>query len=863
MATTNANINVSVTGQQQIDSLKKSLTGIQGQLQTFGNLVKGIALSNLIGSIGKLNQSLIQASKASEVSLDSVAAFAKSVKNAGGDAERAAGDVIDFVAGLTAAKQGSADAQAELAAVGISLRDLATLSNEALFQKTIDGLMQIQDSSLRNQLAVRLLGKSFKDLDIVTVGNGFKSLSGTMNTGAIQASADAQKNLSKQFGKLTSAINEAIEPLNRVVASIDIGADTMKSLVNIVLGVASAWLILGKALPFVYTQTDKIFKFFVALKTAGTGLATLVGGALTAAWANFGQIFTNIGRALAGGGAGGIFGSLVVAAGAFLKVLLRFAGWIGIAYTILEVLDLIVKKLFDFSILDWVTEKFSALWAVVKNLLGFKDNTVAKETEKAGEKAKEYASIVKDANQKVRDEMAKTVTAYQQVNAQQLRQIENEIELIGKGEEFKSLKEATYQAETKYLDEVNGMLEKYRELQSAAENTPAFSKERAQFEAYRESMTKGMQDITDAYLKQIPAVKALAQAKADAQELDRVRLFGIQQEQDAFDKLQEIQDEIAKSTMTELEQKYYDIERAADKAALAGIRAAEAALGRPLTDNEAAKYYEAARKSAEDLKNAQGRLYEQSRSFSTGWKRAFNDYIDNATNAAKKAEQIFTKAMSGMEDLIVNFAKTGKFEWKNFVNMMAEELLRAQIQQIFAQMFGGMQNTMQTGMRGGAGYGGAPIGNMGGSVLGGLGNVLGGLFGGGRQQPVISGGGIGGGIFGGSGGGIMGGIGNVIGGIAGGIGSVVKGIGSTIGDLFGGWFANGGTLGAGQWGIAGERGPELISGPANITPMGGTNVTYNISAVDAQSFQALVARDPQFIHAVAMAGARGIPQGRR
>ena len=47
---------------------------------------------------------------------------------------------------------------------------------------------------------------------------------------------------------------------------------------------------------------------------------------------------------------------------------------------------------------------------------------------------------------------------------------------------------------------------------------------------------------------------------------------------------------------------------------------------------------------------------------------------------------------------------------------------------------------------------------------------------------------------------------------------------------FGGFYANGGTLGAGKWGIAGEAGPEIIHGPARITPMdgrrgGGANVT--------------------------------------
>ena len=72
--------------------------------------------------------------------------------------------------------------------------------------------------------------------------------------------------------------------------------------------------------------------------------------------------------------------------------------------------------------------------------------------------------------------------------------------------------------------------------------------------------------------------------------------------------------------------------------------------------------------------------------------------------------------------------------------------------------------------------------------------------------------------------------------------------------------------------IVGEDGPELFMPKTggNIIPNGkfgstGTqqNVTYNIQAVDAPSFQALVARDPDFIHAVASKGAQSMPSGRR
>ena len=149
----------------------------------------------------------------------------------------------------------------------------------------------------------------------------------------------------------------------------------------------------------------------------------------------------------------------------------------------------------------------------------------------------------------------------------------------------------------------------------------------------------------------------------------------------------------------------------------------------------------------------------------------------------------------------------------------------------------------------------------------------------GPQQPQQgSGGGIGGAISNvwngikNVGSGIMNTVSNVFSGVSDAVGGLISGGGigggggggffdsitSGIGDFFGGFFANGGVLPANKFGIVGENGPELISGPAGISPMaGGTNVTYNINAVDAASFQALVARDPGFIFAVSEQGRRG------
>jgi len=72
--------------------------------------------------------------------------------------------------------------------------------------------------------------------------------------------------------------------------------------------------------------------------------------------------------------------------------------------------------------------------------------------------------------------------------------------------------------------------------------------------------------------------------------------------------------------------------------------------------------------------------------------------------------------------------------------------------------------------------------------------------------------------------------------------------------------------------IVGEHGPELFipRTAGNIVPNGSTiassaatSITYNINAVDTNSFKQLVARDPSFIYAVTEQGRKNIPQVRR
>lgn len=166
---------------------------------------------------------------------------------------------------------------------------------------------------------------------------------------------------------------------------------------------------------------------------------------------------------------------------------------------------------------------------------------------------------------------------------------------------------------------------------------------------------------------------------------------------------------------------------------------------------------------------------EQQQTWLDGWKEAMDEYVKKARDSASQAKELFNTATRGMEDAIVNFAKTGKLSFKSLLQDIAEQLLRSQIRQLMANVFGGF---------------------------------------GGRGQS-----------------------------------------GGFLGNLFGGFFATGGYIPAGRFGVVGESGPELVSGPASVSPMGGgQNITYNINAVDVDSFRSLVASDPSFIYAVTEEG---------
>ena len=61
----------------------------------------------------------------------------------------------------------------------------------------------------------------------------------------------------------------------------------------------------------------------------------------------------------------------------------------------------------------------------------------------------------------------------------------------------------------------------------------------------------------------------------------------------------------------------------------------------------------------QDIKNT--------RDFSKGWEKAYNTYTQDARQNFETAGRIFGKITKGMEDAVVEFSKTGKFQFNDFL----------------------------------------------------------------------------------------------------------------------------------------------------------------------------------------------------
>lgn len=107
------------------------------------------------------------------------------------------------------------------------------------------------------------------------------------------------------------------------------------------------------------------------------------------------------------------------------------------------------------------------------------------------------------------------------------------------------------------------------------------------------------------------------------------------------------------------------------------------------------------------LTNAIQAQYDTSRSADVGVRSAFSSYIENATDAAKQVQKIWTDAFKGTEDILMKFLEGGKVNFRAFANSIIQDILRMELEQSIMAPLVKALGTLGGGSLGSGLFGGA------------------------------------------------------------------------------------------------------------------------------------------------------------
>lgn len=167
--------------------------------------------------------------QANDVAIDTVVKLQNALANAGGKADNASKMFSSFTSYVDKAAEGSFEAQQQFAKIGVSLRDLAYLSTQELFLKTVEGISKIEDPLTRSAKAMELFGKAAKGVDFVGVADGMKNGADVTDRQANaikllaefydrlgQASRDSMLNFVNFVEPALRRVNEMLETMSRL-----------------------------------------------------------------------------------------------------------------------------------------------------------------------------------------------------------------------------------------------------------------------------------------------------------------------------------------------------------------------------------------------------------------------------------------------------------------------------------------------------------------------------------------------------------------------------------------------------------------------------------------------------------------------
>lgn len=161
--------------------------------------------------------------KANDVAIDSVIKLRQALQENGGEAENAGRLLSSFTAYIDKAADGGLEAQKTMTRLGVSLKDLGTLSIDELQNKMLVALQKIEDPLTRNALAMEIFGKAAKGVDFAEMANSIQNASDVtrQQADAIQKAAEMVDVFSKAWRDLMLMLSSELGgPLKQTISYI-------------------------------------------------------------------------------------------------------------------------------------------------------------------------------------------------------------------------------------------------------------------------------------------------------------------------------------------------------------------------------------------------------------------------------------------------------------------------------------------------------------------------------------------------------------------------------------------------------------------------------------------------------------------
>ena len=229
-----------------IEAAKKDLSEFADKAKVFAT-VGATAFTAMTLKALEFADSIADVAKANDMAIESVIKLGEALAQNGGNAENAGKILSAFTSFVDKAATGSFEAQEAFKQVGVSLKDLGTLSMEQLFAKTLKGLKEIPDQLTRQARSYEMLGKAAKGADIAGVAEDMEKV-GHLTEQQIRGIEDA----AKAWDLLHKITHEVMITFTAFVGTPMLKlAEYLESMNDLVGKVTIAWDNLGNTVDFV------------------------------------------------------------------------------------------------------------------------------------------------------------------------------------------------------------------------------------------------------------------------------------------------------------------------------------------------------------------------------------------------------------------------------------------------------------------------------------------------------------------------------------------------------------------------------------------------------------------------------------